>query len=67
MTFNVQKGPFKFQKVSLYRVRGDILLSHPPPPRLVASLPHFVPPPQVKTNPGRASASRLLSEPWKYT
>ena len=42
MTFNVEKGPFKFQKVSLPCEGGH---PSPTPPRLVASLPHFVPPP----------------------
>ena len=64
MTFNVQKGPFKFQKVSLTCEGGHPSPTpSPTPPRLVASLPHFVPPPPVKKKSGHASASRLLSEP----
>ena len=66
MTFNVQKGPFKFQKVSLTCEGGHPSPTpSPTPPRLVASLPHFVPPPPPvkKKKSGHASASRLLSEP----
>ena len=48
MTFNVQKGPFKFQKVSLTCEGGHPSPTpSPTPPRLVASLPHFVPPPPL--------------------
>ena len=47
MTFNVQKGPFK---KSPYRVRGDILLPHPPPPNPARSLRSLTlsPPPRSK-------------------